>query len=301
MTNEVTRDSDKRGRRWYKSGDTEVMSVTTILSYLDEDTTGLEMWKRRNQGNGDSKHHEHIFWLSGPRGTLCHWRCLEPLAERRLWGKEERDALQALRNGPADGTFSDASHGMSDILYSTLKNRDSSLRRDTFSDERDFTSVMLEDINWVADEFDELKRPLGIHENSAIAVERYLLDNKHGFGGQCDLLYESPSGETVLADVKTSSALRHKHVVQAYAYAEAVEQDPDLPHTVDRCEIIRLSPDTREVEVHSSERPLHISDTADWFTTDDWFEDQYGDYSYDGREDIVNEFMQCIERAYEDD
>jgi len=276
------------------------MSVTTVLQHLDEDTTGLEYWKRNNQGHQDDFHWRHVFWLSGPRGTLCHWRCLEPLADRQLWGEEERDALQALRDGPEDGEFADASHGMSDLLYSTLKNRDDELTRDTFCDEQDFTSVMLEDIGWAGAEFDTLKRELGIYEGSVIAVEQYLLNHKQGFGGQCDLLYESPSGETVLADLKTSSGLRQKHVVQAYAYAEAVENDPDLPHTVDRCEVIRLSPDTREVRVHSSERPLHIADNADWFTTDNWFEDQYGDYSYDGRGDVVDEFQVCIDRAYED-
>jgi len=300
MSNEVTRDSDERGRRWYKDSNTEVMSVTTVLQHLDEDKTGLRRWQRRNQGHGDDMHHQHIFWASGPRGTLCHWRCLEPLADRQLWGEEERDALQALRDGPDDGTFSDASHGMSDILYSTLKNRDDSLTREAFSDEQDFTSVMFEDIEWVADAFGELQRRLGIYEASVIAVERYLLDDTHGFGGQCDLLYDDPSGNTVLADLKTSSGLREKHVLQASAYAMAVEEDSDLPDTVDRLEVVRMDPDARDYTVHSNERPLHIADTAEWFRTDNWHEDPYGDYEYDNRADMTDTFQACIQQAYDE-
>jgi len=301
MVNGVTRGSDERGRRWYHSNNKSVMSVTTVLDYLDEDKTGLQYWRRNNQGNGDDKHYEHVMWVAGIRGTLAHWRCLEPLAERQLWGEEEQASLEALNNGPQDGEFTDASHGMADIHYSAVKNKDDSLTRDTFNEGDGFSAVIHNDVEWVADEFADLKRELGIYGRSVIAVEQYLLDHKHGFGGQCDLLYESPSGETVLADLKTSSGLRQKHVAQVYAYAMAVEQDPDLPTTVDRCEVIRLSPDTQETQVHSSERPLHVSGNADWFTTDNWFEDQYGDYSYNGRGDIEDEFQACIDRAYEDD
>jgi len=298
MSNEVTRDSDERGRRWYHSNNKSVMSVTTVLQYLDEDTTGLQWWRQNNQGGPDSFHYEHVWWYSGPRGTLTHWRCLDPLADRDLWGEEEKKSLKALTDGPQDGEFDDASYGMSDILFSALKNKDSDLGRDEVPNDESFTSVMMRDVEWADEKFTELCRPLGIHKGAVIAVEQYLLNHKQGFGGQCDLLYESPSGETVLADLKTSSGLRQKHVVQAYAYAMAVEQDPDLPSEVDRCEIIRLSADNKEVKVHSSERPLHVPDNADWFTTDNWFEDQYGDYSYDGREDIEDEFQACIQQAY---
>jgi len=301
MANEVTRGSDERGRRWYVNEGSEVMSVTTILRHLDQDKTGLRYWRRNNQGAGDDKHHEHVMWVAGIRGTLAHWRCLEPLTDRQLWGEEEQAALEAVNNGPEDGEFTDASHGMADIHYSAIKNKDDSLTRDSFNGGDGFAAVIHKDVEWVADEFDRLKRPLGIHDNAIIAVEQYLFDHKHGFGGQCDLLYESPSGETVLADLKTSSGLRQKHIAQVYAYAIAVEQDADLPTTVDRCEVIRMSPDTQETKVHSSQRPLHVSDNADWFTTQNWFEDQYGDYSYDGRADVEDEFQACIDRAYEDD
>ena len=56
----------------------------------------------------------------------------------------------------------------------------------------------------------------------------------------------------MVADLKTSSAVRDKKKYQAAAYAKAVEKTDNLPiDSVSRAEIIRIYPDEEESEVYS--------------------------------------------------
>jgi hypothetical protein len=314
----ITRDSDDSGLRWYEddSGN-RFMSVTTVLGFLETDDSGLQYWKARNQGDGDDKHWEHIYWYSAPRGTLAHYHCLNPLADREMWGEEETDALQQITNGPqkpepcddhdtvtddcddcVDGTFDDASHDTEDIVYSILHNQDVITSRDTYEEilsHCTLAGVALRDCSWVTDTFENVARELGIVGNE-VAVEQYLLDESGSFGGQCDLLYVDPGGNVVMSDLKTSSSLREKHILQSVAYGVAVERADGLPDTVDRHEIIRIDPDSKEYEVHSHERPRHMNG-VEWYDTDNWFADSYGDYEYDSIDGMYDEFVACVERA----
>lgn len=318
---DITRDSDDSGLRWYTDGEHTYMSVTTVLNnFLDTDDTGLQYWKARNQGEGDDKHWEHIYWYSGPRGTLAHYHCLNPLAEEELWGDEEREALQTVAEGPQQpnpchrhmsvhddcsecqsGTFEHASHDTSDIVYSILNNQNIVSDRQTFEEllsHCTIANIALRDCTWVRETFEDVAASLGIPGNQ-IAVEHYLLDNVDSFGGQCDLLYEDPGGNVVMADLKTSSSLREDNLLQAVAYGVAVERTDGLPDDVDRHEIIRVDPTDNEYTVYSHERPAHMED-VEWYDTELWYEDEYGDYSYESTAEMYDEFVDCVERAMDE-
>lgn len=337
----ITRREDDSGLRWYTDGDNRAMSVTTVLGFLDEDTTGLEYWKRNNQANGDDFHWSHIFWYSAPRGTLCHYHALNQFADEELWGKEERESLQQVTEGPQPSSASDcefhdtytdecyscmegaldagASYDESDVVYSILKNQevvadsdessdganasveavrpvDTREEFDDLSENISLSDVVLNDISWFTDTFEDVRQDLGITQDSVIAVENFLLDSPNNYAGQCDLLYEDPSGNVVMADLKTSSGLRQKHVLQAVAYGKAVERTDDLPDTVDRHEVIRLHPDTKTYQVHTDKEASHMSE-YDWHTSDGWFSDSYGDYDYDDIDEMYAEFTNCVEAA----
>jgi hypothetical protein len=318
---DITRREDDSGLRWYTDGNNRAMSVTTVLGFLDEDTTGLEYWKRNNQANGDDFHWSHIFWYSAPRGTLCHYHALNQFADEELWGKEERESLRQVTEGPQPSSakeceFHDeytdecyscmegaldagASYDESDVVYSILKNQEVIETREEFSDLLEnisLSDIALRDLSWFTDTFEDVRHDLGITNESVIAVENFLLDSPNNYAGQCDLLYEDPSGNVVMADLKTSSGLRQKHVLQAVAYGKAVERTDDLPDTVDRHEVIRLHPDTKTYEVHTDKAPSHTSE-YDWHTSDGWFSDSYGDYDYDDIDAMYAEFESCVEAA----
>lgn len=323
MDADIGREQDENGLRWYEDGDRRYMSVTTVLGFLDEDDTGLTYWKENNQGEGDDKHWQHIFWYSAPRGTLCHYHALNPLADRELWSEEEQESLEQVRDGPQrpdpcllhddhqtdccrckDGAFADseASYDETDIVYSLLHNHDVVNSRDQYHgllDDVSLSAVALQDISWVADAFADIKPTLGITDDSLIAVEKYLLTDVStgtGYGGQCDLLYEDASGNVVMADLKTSSSLRQSHVIQTVAYSAAVEATDGLPDTVDRREVIKLDPDDKAVTVHTDEVPEH-ADGESVYDSDQYFSDQYGDYQFDSIDEMYDTFVACLERA----
>jgi len=94
----------------------------------------------------------------------------------------------------------------------------------------------------------------GINTDTIEALEEMFVvppNHEHdGYGGQVDLIYRDPAtGGVVVADLKTSSAVRDEHKYQAAAYAKAVEKT-GMYEGVDRAEIIRIHPDSEETEVY---------------------------------------------------
>jgi len=91
---------------------------------------------------------------------------------------------------------------------------------------------------------------------NVIGVEQFVYDEDYGYAGQYDLLYyyidEEGNRRNVLADVKTSSAVRFDHKLQSAAYKRAVESSEWGPDTIHECEILRLYPDKEVVEVSRS-------------------------------------------------
>jgi len=72
-------------------------------------------------------------------------------------------------------------------------------------------------------------------------VETFVVETDVEYAGQFDLLYQDQqSGETVLADLKTSKFVYEKHLLQLVAYRMAV------PMNIDRMEVIRINPDRED-------------------------------------------------------
>lgn len=297
----IDRYQDEEGRRHYVHGDHDVLSVTTILGLLEEDDTGLQYWKMKNNGKGNAAHWEHLFWYKTYRGTLCHYKALSKFdgsfdSEDEMWGSGEQEALQEIMLGPSDGELEEASYDREKVLYSILK--DHGYVSDWYDFKRGYKAhslidVLRHDEAWFASAFDEICELLGINQDSVINVEKFMLETILGYGGQCDLLYEDPDGNIVVADLKTSSGLRQKHVIQAVAYSKAIEQAEDIPvDKVDRVEVIRIHPDTRTWEVHS-----HVEAT-DHHTTKHWFKDKYGNWEYDSLEEMWHTFCKLADEAH---
>lgn len=304
----ISRDQDEKGRRWYERDDgTTFMSVTTVLDFLEEDTTGLDIWKERNDGEGGSPHHEHLYWYSGPRGTLCHLHALRTFEEaaddESLWGEEETKAIQKIVRGPSDDAFEEASTDETDVVYSILRKRNTVTSRDEydalFAGSLSLSDIMYQDQQYFVSAFEAVCDLLGVTEDTVIAVEKFMLNEADGYGGQTDLVYEDPHGDIVVADLKTSSGLRHKHRLQAVAYAKAIEKADDVDvESVDRVEVWRIHPDSETWAVHSHEVPPHAED-VDNYTDDHWFKDKWGDFDYDDLEDMWTAFTELADEAHE--
>lgn len=309
----ISRDSDDDGLRWYTDGDVDVLSVTTVLKFLEEDTTGLERWQAKNDGSGDSPHHEHIFWYSGPRGTLCHYDALSAFEHafdgEEMWGEEEASSMEAVVRGPDEEDFDDdASTDLDDITYSILHRQDVVSSRDEyahlFRGNTRLVDVLQQDREYFTEAFHDICDELGVDDESVISVEQYLVNADERYGGQCDLLYEDPGGNVVLADLKTSSSLRQKHRLQSVAYKKAVEQTDGLPDEVDRVEVWRIFPDGENWQVHSHEVPdhathLHDEDESESsaYTDAFWFDDKWGSFSYQDIEDMWETFTDLVDEA----
>lgn len=294
-------------KRWYfrHPNRRACLSVTTVLKELEEDLTGLHYWKRKHDGTGDAAHHEHLFWYSGRRGTLCHYQALvkfeEQYDDENMWGVEESRAMTEILGGPPDDTFDEASHDMDEITYSIMKNQDIVADREQweglFEGNTQLIDVLKRDVDWFVETFEKVCDLLGVNDDSVIAVEKFMLNDEYGYGGQTDLVYEDPAGNIVVADLKTSSGLRQKHRLQAVAYAKSVEQSDAIPvDKVDRVEVWRLHPDSETWEVHSDKEPKHAEGIEN-FTTEYWLKDKYGDFEYESTEEMWEKFKELADKA----
>lgn len=306
----ISREKDTDGFRWYILGDTRVMSVTTILKFLDEDKKGLEIWKGRNDGQGDNPYHQHLYWYSGRRGTMCHYQALCRLVDDKeeLWGPEEREAMKEILHGPDEQTAAawEAAGVPADtrsIAYSVLANQgvvDSREQFDILFPDMDLIDILKKDVDFFVDTFGEVCDVLGVDGESVVVVEKFLVNEDDGYGGQTDLVYVDPEGNTVVADLKTSSSLRQKHRLQAVAYSKAVELDEDIPvEDVDRVEVIRVQPDKQVWQVHSHEVPEHMADEGR-YTDKYWFKDRWGKFEYESLEDMWETFCELVEKAHKE-
>jgi len=195
-------------------------SVTTVKEFRDdpEKDDAIAGWKQKYDGTDGREYWQDILDYKSWRGTLAHYAVLNNLADRELRGDEENDALDAIDEA---GEF-----------------------RGEDTHDRIFKQV-----NTVVNEFERIADRRGITPASTIDVERYVVDDEHNYAGQYDLLYRAPDGQTVLADLKTSTLKPHpspseyayrtrfpEFGLQLSAYANAV------PRSVDRCEVIWIDP-----------------------------------------------------------
>ena len=258
---EIRRYLDQEDRRHYKKGNDDVYSVTTVLDELDEGKEAIEWWKKHNDGEGDNPFWEHILEYKQDRGTLAHHAAMADHYEalnhgEQLWSEDETESLYRVMDKAGDPSF----------LYSILADRAWVSDQEGFeilteNEEIDLSDVLMEDLDYFTQEYDRITGELGINENTLEAVEEMFVvppNHEHdGYGGQADLVYRDPmTGEAVVADLKTSSAVRDKHKYQASAYAKAVEKTDNLPiDDVARAEIIRIYPDEEETEVYTVDDP----------------------------------------------
>jgi hypothetical protein len=245
------------------SGCPPMPSVTTVkeLRVDPEKEDALDGWRQRYDGQSQWARpwYKDQKAYKAHRGTLIHFAILDALGDAvgetyhhqvgdTGWGLEEYYSEYCLkkwsRNAPSANT--------DEVPYTPRKNR--------YDGEHAWDRAVRE-MKWAANAFNERFIQSGhIDTDSVRQVESFLYDTEFGYGGQFDLLYED-DGDTVLADLKTSSAVRFDHKLQAGAYKHAIESTSDV--TVDRCEILRVYPDDEEVSISASHDIDHPDATRD--------------------------------------
>lgn len=331
---DVERHTYDDGSRYYTDGESEILSVTTVLDYLEEDKSGLEYWKDQNDGSDDNPFWQHIFWYSAPRGTLCHYQALKLFEDAYdgggcscdeqpactnseecpnwedgdMWGEEEAESMRKVVEGPSEDAYDDydnpnAPKDLESVTYSILKDEGIVDSREQyqalFADSTTLADVLRDDVDFFTDKFEYICDELGVDGDSVLRVEKFMLEADIGVAGQTDLVYEDPNGDVVVADLKTSSGLRQKHRLQSVAYMKAVEASEWGPDEVDRIEVWRIAPSKRNFEVHSHEVPEH-ADEYDWYTDDYWFEDEWGEFEYDSIDDMWQTFKRLSDKAHDE-
>jgi len=255
---EISRYLDDQDRRHYTKNTDDVYSVTTILDQLEDgENEGLKWWKRHNDGTGDNADWKHLLQYKQDRGTLAHHAAMADQYEalnngEKLWSGDETESLYNIMDRAEN----------QDFLYSITHDKGWVSDRESFHEilqEREdihLDEILADDLDFFTSEYDRIAESRGINPDTLEAVEEMFVvppNGEHnGYGGQADIVYRDPmTGEAVVADLKTSSAVRDKHKYQAAAYAKAVEKTDNLPiDRVERAEIIRIHPDSEESEVY---------------------------------------------------
>lgn len=249
---------EDENRIYEKEGQEGVYSVTTILDKKEDNgkENALKYWRKNNNGNGDNADWNHLLHYKTHRGTLAHYEAFNRfdhkfMHEDTMWTEDEKESHNELQERMGDD----------DYLYSVMNDKDWIPSRDAYEDymereDTDLDDVLQQDLEYVRTEFDRICREKNIKASNVVEVEAMFArppsEEHGGFGGQADLMYiDEDTGEHVVADLKTSKEIYDKHKIQAAAYAQAAMEDPELNGDyVDRCEIIRICPDTKESEVY---------------------------------------------------
>jgi len=261
-------------------------SVTTVLKTRDEDMSNLHDWQDRNDGEGDNAFHKHLFWFKRHRGTLCHWHALSRLDPALDWSADECNSRTELAVQHEDEVADDTPR---EVLYSVLKSQHAVESWGEFydkyrPDKSDYYANALltqvdRDIDFFVATFEHICDRLDISDEHIIAVEEFLFNDVDGYAGQVDLVYECPTtGETVVADLKTSSGCYAKHKMQGAAYGRSVEVLMDVD--VGRLEVWRIHPDSGQWAVHCHEEPTEVHTSNYW---------------REGYEDLLDSFLALVE------
>lgn len=256
VLDDMERYLDDEDRRHYRTddGSTDVYSVTTILGEADK-SDGLKWWKRHNDGHGDNPYWKHLLEYKQNLGTLAHYanlaRLQYPGNPQRAWTDDEsssREAIDDLAEEPG-------------VLYSLFKDRGWVSDTEGFeiyreNQDKGLHDLFIQDMDYIQNQFEQILKEKGITQAHVENVETKFIvprgESHAGYGGQVDLIYEDPeTGESVVADLKTSSKVRTKHRRQVAAYSYAASQHPDLNgDSVERAEIWRINPENKEKEVY---------------------------------------------------
>lgn len=285
-------------------------SVTTVLNRHDnpQKERALEGWRNKNDGENGNPYHEHLFWYSGPRGTIAHWYILSHLMGEGnpLAGEEEREALKRIEERNTDWeyvnsvaknhhgvlSFPDRTKYENEIKSAEHQNRDPEYAT--------LTDILWTDVSWcltnLCDLFPRMDlAPHTFDESPARTIERYISRDvyteniinieqftyhpEHKYAGQFDLLYERQDGTVVLCDLKTTSGVYWSHKRQLEAYAQTLNRE------IDELEIVRLQPDRRETQ---------ISRLSRWNDTRDELWADFASLHMDVRE-MVDEIRETVD------
>jgi hypothetical protein len=224
-------DEDNEIRVYYTADLSLVAPSTTSITErrVDEERDdAIAGWKERYDGSSSycSPHWRDQLDFKGWRGTLIHYTCLSSLGDT------------------SDGNESYFTRVGDDERGVEEYKAERGLKQMGEYDDANAWDKAMRDAYWALQQFED---ECADRVAEPIAIEDYVLVEDYQYGGQADLVYEDTNGETVLADIKTGSAVRMDNKLQVAAYAFAV------PYDVDRAEIWRLYPDDKEVEIQSSE------------------------------------------------
>jgi len=229
-------------------------SVTTIKGVRvdPEKEDSLEGWRTRFDGQSayGRPWYKDQKVFKGYRGTLIHFAILNELGDasgdtyfhdvgESDYGKEEYWAEYCLKKWSRQAPSANSD----EVPYVPRNNQ--------YDGEHAWDKAM-RGMRWATKAFKEQIIDTGhLRRENVIDVESFVFDTQYGYGGQFDLLYETDDGETILSDLKTSSAIRFGHKLQSAAYKRAVENERGI--TVDQTEVLRLHPDSETVEIERSD------------------------------------------------
>lgn len=283
--------------RLYQLDDLQLPSVTTILKTRDEDKSNLYNWQDENDGEGDNPYHEHLFWYARHRGTLGHYNALINLDPSLEWTADENQSKWEIQYQTEPEVHDDPAR---EILYSVLKDQHAVESWGEFYDrhspyksaeyyQNELWQQCQRDLMWYEDTFRQMCQTLGITEDRAITVEKFLFDTEYGYAGQADLVLEYPNGDHVIADLKSKKGAYTKEKLQGAAYGKAVERDPDIPvESIDRTEVWCLHPTTGKHAIYCQDgdaSPLH---------TDEYWRKDYEECWQEFRE-LTEQFHETVE------
>lgn len=237
---ELSRYIDENGRRHYQLDGRDVLSVTTIL---DEMGTPEELtdWRERNDGEGDNANHEHLVWYKANRGTLLHYEALSMFEEAHddpeLFSEDEAQSQEELFD----------THSPTKV-YSVLKDKgmvDTEVEKSDLAEEIKLEDIYEEDKKVFLNAFRTIAASNNINSENVMEIEKMFISEPEdgiAYGGQIDLVYRNDD-KLIVADLKTSSGVRDKHLLQGAAYAYAVSDLEDLDN-LPTVQIIRIHPDS---------------------------------------------------------
>lgn len=216
--------------RMYSNDSDEYPSVSTIVRSrpTPEKDKSIEGWRNWLKGQPDRPHPDDVLQYKGYRGTLAHYKALDPLARYELAGDDEFEAYEGLKGWEYR-------------------------HEDALSQAEDDVEWFVEQFRQFAEEWSIARFEDGeVVDTHVRSVEQAVVEETIAYAGRYDLLYDHPDRGTIMADLKSSNAksvddLFEKkfpdYGMQLAAYARASKFD------VDEIQTIWISPDSRESAV----------------------------------------------------
>jgi len=225
MSDDLQRFTLPEGRVYTDNEELYLPSVSTVLDEMPE-PDGIKYWKKKYDGQGDTKHWRTILQYKGNRGTLIHYNLLNEFAEEDMYSVDEENSADELK---VEGNW----------------------------------HRYKEDSVYAQDAWEDIKRVRGIHPENVLNVECFVKNANIGYAGQFDLLYVDEDSNVVLSDIKTSNAQYapyEKHKMQLVAYSKALELDVDI------LEVLIIHPDSESWKIsHNTDWPEDVDELWDQF------------------------------------